>query len=71
MRGRWLGLAGAAESAPRTQPRMDRGRAPSTTEHPPTPTVGDYVTGYQAVPVNWGLTTDSKRGFFRTLRRVR
>ena len=45
--------------------------APSTTEHPPTPTVGDYVTGYQAVPVNWGLTTDSKRGFFRTLRRVR
>jgi len=42
----------------------------SITTDPPQPTVGDYVNGYQAVPINWGVTTDIKRGFFETLRRV-
>jgi hypothetical protein len=26
---------------------------------------GNYVDGYQLVPVNWGINTDRKRGFFR------
>jgi hypothetical protein len=29
------------------------------------PGKSDYVTGYQCPPVNWGLNTDRKRGFFR------
>ncbi len=31
---------------------------------------GDYVEGYQNVPVNWGINTPSKRGFFETCARV-
>jgi hypothetical protein len=30
----------------------------------------DYVEGYQNVPVNWGINTDVKRGFFATCRRL-
>ena len=28
---------------------------------------GDYQDGYQNVPVNWGINTDRKRGFFGLL----
>ena len=31
---------------------------------------GDYRDGYQNVPVNWGLNTDRKRGFFELLDEV-
>lgn len=31
---------------------------------------GDYVEGYQNVPVNWGINTDRKRAFFGLLREV-
>lgn len=31
---------------------------------------GDYVDGYQNVPVNWGINTDRKRGFFDLLAEV-
>ncbi len=30
----------------------------------------DYVEGYQNVPVNWGINTDRKRGFFGLLREI-
>jgi hypothetical protein len=43
----------------------------SVTVFPPKPTLGDYGRGYQAVPVNWGVTTPTKAGFFATLRTVR
>ena len=42
----------------------------STTTNPPRPTIGDYHNGYQAVPINWGVSTDIKRAFFDTLRGV-
>jgi len=32
--------------------------------------LGDYVHGYQLVPVNWGINTDVKRGFFRLLKEM-
>ena len=32
--------------------------------------LGDYEHGYQLVPVNWGINTDVKRGFFRLLREM-
>lgn len=41
----------------------------SVTTFPPQPTVGDYSRGYQAIPVDWQVTTPTKRGFFETLRR--
>ena len=31
---------------------------------------GDYVEGYQNVPVNWGINTPRKRGFFELCRRI-
>ncbi len=31
---------------------------------------GNYVDGYQLVPVNWGINTPTKRGFFDLLREV-
>jgi len=31
---------------------------------------GDYVDGFQMVPVNWTINTDRKRGFFRLLKEV-
>jgi hypothetical protein len=31
---------------------------------------GNYVDGYQLVPVNWGINTPTKQGFFRLLREV-
>jgi hypothetical protein len=31
---------------------------------------GDYVNGYQLVPVNWGMNTDRKRAFFGLLREM-
>lgn len=31
---------------------------------------GDYIEGYQNVPVNWGMNTPRKRGFFDLLREV-
>lgn len=40
----------------------------SVTVFPPQPTIGDYRRGYQAVPVNWGVSTDTKRAFFDALR---
>ncbi|MET7333586.1 hypothetical protein [Nonomuraea sp. NPDC005650] len=43
----------------------------SITTNPPQPTRGDYTNGYQAVPINWGVSTETKRAFFETLRRVR
>jgi hypothetical protein len=30
----------------------------------------DYVEGYQNVPVNWGINTPNKRGFFDTCKRL-
>lgn len=42
----------------------------SVTTNPPQPTVGDYLNGYQAVPVNWTVSTDTKKGFFDALRRA-
>jgi hypothetical protein len=30
----------------------------------------DYLAGFQNVPVNWGLTTDRKRGFFALIREI-
>jgi hypothetical protein len=35
-----------------------------------TPTAGDYVNGYQLVPVNWQITTERKRQFFALLSTV-
>jgi hypothetical protein len=32
--------------------------------------LGDYEHGYQLVPVNWGINTDVKRGFFRLLKEM-
>lgn len=43
----------------------------SVTVFPPTPTIGDYRRGYQAVPINWGVTTPTKQGFFDALRAIR
>jgi hypothetical protein len=31
---------------------------------------GDYLNGYQLVPVNWGITTQRKRGFFDLVRTI-
>ena len=31
---------------------------------------GDYENGYQLVPVNWGINTEVKKGFFRLLREI-
>jgi hypothetical protein len=31
---------------------------------------GNYVDGYQLVPVNWGINTPVKQGFFRLLREI-
>jgi hypothetical protein len=31
---------------------------------------GDYGDGYQLVPVNWGINTTRKRGFFDAVRRI-
>jgi hypothetical protein len=31
---------------------------------------GDYVNGYQLVPVNWGINTPVKQGFFRLLKEM-
>jgi hypothetical protein len=31
---------------------------------------GDYVDGFQMVPVNWGINTAHKQGFFRLLKEV-
>ena len=31
---------------------------------------GDYVNGYQNVPINWGINTARKRGFFDLTRRI-
>jgi hypothetical protein len=31
---------------------------------------GDYVEGYQLVPVNWRINTPRKRAFFETIRRI-
>ena len=31
---------------------------------------GDYRDGYQNVPVNWGINTDRKRGFFKLLSEI-
>lgn len=31
---------------------------------------GDYVNGYQNVPINWGINTSRKRGFFDLTRRI-
>ncbi|MDQ3702950.1 MAG: hypothetical protein M3442_18815 [Chloroflexota bacterium] len=31
---------------------------------------GDYDAGYQLVPVNWGINTPVKQGFFRLLREI-
>lgn len=36
----------------------------SVTVFPPQPTLGNYRDGYQAVPVNWGISSEIKRGFF-------
>ncbi len=30
----------------------------------------DYAIGYQSVPVDWGVTTDRKRGFFKLLKDI-
>ena len=32
--------------------------------------LGDYVNGYQLVPVNWGINTPTKKGFFRLLKEM-
>lgn len=32
--------------------------------------LGDYVNGYQLVPVNWGINTAVKRGFFGLLKEM-
>jgi hypothetical protein len=34
------------------------------------PGTSDYVDGYQSPPVNWGLSTDRKRAFFRLLKEM-
>jgi hypothetical protein len=31
---------------------------------------GDYVDGYQNVPVNWAINTPTKRGFFELVREI-
>ena len=31
---------------------------------------GDYVNGYQLVPVNWGINTERKQQFFALLKSV-
>ena len=31
---------------------------------------GNYRDGYQLVPVNWGINTPTKQGFFRLLREI-
>ena len=33
-------------------------------------TFGDYCDGYQNIPVNWGINTDRKRGYFELLAQV-
>ncbi|MCE2450919.1 MAG: hypothetical protein J4F35_21985 [Candidatus Latescibacteria bacterium] len=33
-------------------------------------TFGDYRDGYQNIPVNWGINTDRKRGYFELLAQV-
>ena len=35
-----------------------------------TPFYGDYENGYQCPPVNWGINTERKRGFFEFLKEV-
>lgn len=32
--------------------------------------VSDYVEGYQNVPVNWGINTERKRGFFNRVKEI-
>jgi hypothetical protein len=32
--------------------------------------LGDYENGYQLVPVNWGINTPTKQGFFRLLKEI-
>jgi hypothetical protein len=34
------------------------------------PGKSDYSDGYQCPPVNWGISTDRKRAFFRLLKEV-
>jgi hypothetical protein len=41
----------------------------SVTVMPPVPTIGNYRDGYQAVPVDWGIGSEIKRGFFDALSR--
>jgi hypothetical protein len=36
----------------------------SVTVMPPRPTLGNYRDGFQAVPVNWGISSVTKLGFF-------
>jgi hypothetical protein len=31
---------------------------------------GDYIEGYQSVPVNWGINTPTKNAFFETVKKV-
>jgi hypothetical protein len=31
---------------------------------------GNYIDGYQNVPVNWGVNTPTKRGFFHLVREI-
>ena len=31
---------------------------------------GDYIDGFQMVPVNWTINTERKQGFFRLLKEV-
>lgn len=42
-----------------------------TTWPQPQSTPGDYRSGFQSVPVNWGVSSETKRQFFETLRSVR
>lgn len=34
------------------------------------PAIGDYVAGYQNVPVSWGINTDRKRGFVALVKEI-
>jgi hypothetical protein len=36
----------------------------SDTVLPPKPTIGNYRDGFQAMPVDWGIASDTKRAFF-------
>jgi len=29
-----------------------------------------FAEGYQSVPVNWGISSDRKKGFFQLLREI-